>query len=162
MFKRVPSTEERLLAEQLRREAMESRPWFSESLHRRILGAVKHHRAATANLAGVPTVSRRWPRVLAAVLTAACLLCAVAIGWRLMKNPAQQEPAQGTPQVAGPSINDLPSIGDLTDHTVDRFDRLTISAALEPQTTHLKHDARAVAGIFLDRLPVNVKVVDNR
>ena len=66
------------------------------------------------------------------------------------------------PQVAGPSINDLPSIGDLTDHTVGRLDRLTVSAALEPQTTHLKHDARAVASVFLDRLPVNVKMADNR
>ena len=66
------------------------------------------------------------------------------------------------PQIAGPSINVLPSISDFTDHTVGRLDQLTISAALEPQTTHLKHDARAVASVFLDRLPVNVKLVDNR
>ena len=95
-------------------------------------------------------------------MAAACLLCAVAIGWRLMKGSSQQGPVQGMPQVAGPSINDLPSIGDLTDRTVGGLDRLTVSAALEPHTTYLKHDARAVASIFLDRLPMNVKMADNR
>ncbi len=188
MFKRIGATEERLLVERLRREAMESRPAFSESLHRRILTAVKQRQAANS----VPllrrssavqnqsaghclcqavahdeakrwrTIPRRWPRVVAATLAAACLLCAVAIGWQLMKHSSQQDPTRGTPQFAGPSIDQLPSINDLTDGAVGRLDQLSVSAAFEPQTTHLKHDARAVASVFLDRLPVNVKVVDNR
>jgi hypothetical protein len=64
------------------------------------------------------------------------------------------------PQV---SINDLPSIDELADHTVGRLDSLTVSAALEPQKTHLKNDARAVADMFLDRLPIDPKLLaDNR
>ena len=162
MSKQVPSKEEQLLAERLRREAMESRPAFCESLHRRILTAVKQHRAAMADLATERTASRRRPRLLTATLAAACLLCAVAIGWQLVRNAAQQKTAPGTSQFAGPSINELPSINDLTDRTVGRLDHLSVSAAFEPQTTHLKHDVSAVASVFLDRLPVNVKVVENR
>jgi hypothetical protein len=192
MFKRVPSKEEQLLAERLRREAMESRPAFSESLHRRILTAVKQqNEAETQGADSVPllrrsiavqdplaghclcqavahdevkrgrTASRRWPRMLAATLAAACLLCAVAIGWQLLRHSAPQDPGRGT-QFAGPSINELPSINDWTDRTVGRLDHLSVSAAFEPQTTHLKHDASAVASVFLDRLPVNVKVAENR
>jgi hypothetical protein len=160
MSKRVPSNEEPLLAERLRREAIESRPAFSESLHQRILRATKQHHAVMASLVSGPTVRRRWPRMLAAALAAACLLCAVAIGWRLMLDASRRGPVEKMP-VDQAKIK-LPSIGDLTDHTLGRLDHLTVSAALEPHTTPLKHDARAVASIFLDRLPVDVKVVDNR
>jgi hypothetical protein len=162
MSKRVSSNEEELLAERLRREAIESRPAFSESLHRRILRDVRQHHAAAATLVAGPAVARRWPRVLAAVLAAACLLGAVAVGWQLMENASRQSRIEEIRSLAGPTLNKLPSIGDLTDRTVGKLDKLTVSAALEPQTTPLKHDARAVAGIFLDRLPVGVTVADNR
>jgi len=81
----------------------------------------------------------------------------VAIGWQLMVNASRRSGVEKTQQVA-----ELPSIRDLTDHTVGRLDRLTVAAALEPQTTPLKHDARAVASVFLDRLPVNMNVANNR
>jgi hypothetical protein len=162
MSKRIRSNEERLRFERLGREALESRPAFSESLHQHILRVVRQHHATAANLVVGPAVSRRWPRVLASALTAACLLAAVAIGWRLMENASRQSRIEKIRSLAGPTLNKLPSIGDLTDHTVGKLDQLTVSAALEPQTTPLKHDARAVAGIFLDRLPVNLTVVDNR
>ncbi len=162
MSKRVSSEQEQLLAERLRREAIESRPAFSESLHRRIFSAVRQRQAAETSGAAAPTVLRRWPRVLAAALAAACLLCAVAVGWRLMVNASRQSRLEKMAQVAGPSIDRLPSIGELTDHAVARLDHLTVSAALEPQTAPLKHDAMAVAGVFLDRLPVNMKLANNQ
>jgi hypothetical protein len=161
MFKRVSSTQQRLLGERLRREAMESRPAFSESLHRRIVCAVKQHHAAVASLVAGPTVSRRWPRVLAAAL-AACVLCAAAIGWQLVENASRQGVGKGMRPVHGTSLADLPSINDLTGKAVGRLDNLTVSATLEPQTTPLKHDARSVASVFLDRLPIDVKLVNNR
>jgi hypothetical protein len=161
MPKQVPSKEEQLLAEQLRREAIESRPAFSESLHQHILNAVRQNHAAVANLATGTAASRRWPRVLAAALTAACLLSAVAIGWQLLANASRQNPVEKMPSDA-PSIAKLPSIGDFTDHTIGKLDELSVSAALEPQTTPLKRDARAVASVFLNRLPIDVKMADDR
>jgi len=106
MSKRVPSTEERALAERLRREAIESCPAFSESLHERIAGAVRqfhavgiaHHRAITA---------KRWRRGLAAVLAAACLFAAIAIGWQLIGIAPRQGTVNAPQEVAGPSIEDL-------------------------------------------------------
>jgi hypothetical protein len=169
MPKRSLSKQEQQLAEQLRHEAIESRPAFSESLHRRILSAVKQGQAAESQMAeNVPLlrrssaapdreVTRRWQRVLAIALTAACLLCAVGTGWVALRQNSVEKPS-----VAPPSLAQLPSVGDLTDHTVDQLDDLTVAAVLEPQTTPLKNDARAVASVFLDRLPVPVKMVDNR
>jgi hypothetical protein len=161
MSKQDSSKKGQLLVEQLRREATESRPAFSESLHQRIVCAVKQHHAAMASLAARPKVSRRWPRVVAAALTAACLLCAVAIAWQLLGNVSGQgQMPKGPPTPL--AVAELPSIGELTDHTVGELDGLTVSAALKPQATHLKHDVSAVASVFLDRLPVSVKVADDR
>ena len=95
---------------------------------------------------------------MVAALAAACVLCAAAIGWQLSKRQGTVETVQ---PVARASIADLPSIDDLTGQAVRRLDGITVAAALEPQATHLKHDARAVAGVFLDRLPVDMKVVSN-
>jgi hypothetical protein len=157
MFKRIPSKEERLLGELLESDAAESRPAFSESLHHRVLCSAKQR------LAAAPTVVRRWPRGLAVALAAACLLFAVAMGWQLLENAARQVPDPGMPPGPQVTINDLPSIDELADHTVGRLDRLAVSAALEPQKMHLKNDARAVAGMFLDRLPIDPKLLaDNR
>ena len=168
MPKRSLSKQEQQLAEQLRHEAIESRPAFSESLHRRILSAVKQGQAAESQTAeSVPrlrrssamtgqdqwqTVTRRWPRALAIALTAACLLCAVGTGWVALRQNAVEKP----------SLAQLPSVSDLTVHTVGRLNDLSVAAVLEPQTTPLENDARAVAGVFLDRLPISVKIVDSR
>jgi hypothetical protein len=156
MFKQNISTEERLLGELLENEAVESRPVFSESLHRRTMSAARQR------LAAAPTVARRRPPVLAFAAAAACLLFALAIGWQILRNDSRQVPAPGDPQLAQPKI-DLRSIDELADRTVGRLDGLTVSVALEPQVALLKHDARAVAGIFLDRLPIDPKLLaDNQ
>jgi hypothetical protein len=157
MSKENESAEERLLVERLRREAIESRPAFSESLHQRIVRAVEQRRATVAEDVK-PVVSRRWSRGLATALAAACLLCAVVIGWQLVVNASRQDPAP----IARASLTDLPSIDDLTDPIVRKIDGLTVSVALEPHATHLEHDAQAVADVLLDRLPRNVKLVDNQ
>ena len=70
MFKQNPSTEERLLGELLENEAVESRPAFSESLHRRTMSAARQR------LAAAPTVAQRRSPVLAFAAAAACLLFA--------------------------------------------------------------------------------------
>jgi hypothetical protein len=152
MFNRMRSKKERMLGERLESEAVESRPEFSESLHQRIMCVAKQRRAAAT------AVSRRWPGV-AAILAAACLFAA-AIGWQLMQNASREGPGQSGPQNVDVAITDLPSINDLADHTVGRLDDLSMSVALEPQATHLKRDASAVASVFLDRLPFGSKMME--
>jgi hypothetical protein len=162
MSKQVPQSEEQLLVERLQREAAESRPAFSESLHRRIVAAVKQRHAGETRVADAPLVFRRPLRVLPAALAAACLLCAVAIGSWFMENVVGPGTVPAVPPTNEVSLNDLPSLDDLTKQAVVGLDHYAVSIALEPQATHLKQDARAVAGVFLDRVPGGEKLVDNR
>lgn len=169
MSKQVPSKEQ-LLSQQLHREAIETRPMFSESLHEQILRAVEQSQANTETAESVPLlrrssaddiqstdhpIHRRWPRAIA---VAACTLLAIAIGGQLLLTALRHTSGQKAP-ISQPSLAQLPSINDLTDHTVGRLDRL---CAIEPQTTPLKNDAYAVASVFLDRLPVAVKTDDKQ
>lgn len=152
MFKRNSLTEERLFGELLEDAAVVSRPEFSESLHRRTMSA------ARLRLTVAPSVARRRPRVLAFTAAAACLLFVLAIGWQKLTNDSRKVPTPENPQLARERIN-LPSIDDLADRTVGRLDGLTVSGALEPQVTSLKHDAQTVASIFLDRLPIDANLL---
>ena len=163
MSKRVPSAEERTLGERLRREAIESRPAFSESLHRRIAGAVgqfhavgiAHHRALAA---------KRWRRGLAAVLAAACLFAAAAICWQFIGSAQRQDMPNTSQQVAGPSFEDLRVLGQWADQATatSGLDGLVASATLKPHAAKLEHDVRLAADTLLDPLPVNVQLVNDR
>jgi hypothetical protein len=150
MFKRIPSPEERLLGELLEKDAAESLPEFSESLHQAVFAAGRKRLARPSSVA-----RRRRPLALAFALVAACLLAVAAIGLHLLIKSLRPAPVHENLSIAGPSIHDLPSIDDLTDHALGKLDKLTLSAALEQQTTPLKHDARKVAGLFLDRIPID-------
>lgn len=152
MSKRVPKSQEQVLAERLRREAIESRPEFSESLHRRIACAVKqHHVAAHA------AVTTGWRRGLATALAAACLLCAVAIGWRLSQSDPQQNPVGDPQAIAQASI----LIDQWTDQATSGLDGLVASASFKPHTAQLKHDAQLIADTILEPLPVDVNLVSD-
>ena len=140
MFKPVSPREERLLRELLRREAMESRPAFSESLHRRIVGALSRRRASAAAAPLRPPVSRHWWRRAAAALAAACLLSAALLGHRLLDGTSRQQVVvPSEPPVSRASLADVPSIHDVADRAVAGLDQYTVSVGLEPQATHLKH-----------------------
>lgn len=152
MSKRVYKSQEEVLGERLRREADESRPEFSESLHRRIACTVRQHHVVVH--AAVP---RGWQRGWTAALAAACLLCAVAIGWRLWQNGPQQN-ATGDPRaIAHTSI----LIDQWTDEATSGFDGLLASASFKPHTAQLKHDARLIASTILEPLPVEVDLVSD-
>jgi hypothetical protein len=161
MPKQRSSMEEQLLAEQLRREAADSRPEFSESLHCRIVAAVRQHHAAVADVVHRAAFSRPWVRGLAAALAATCLLAVAAIGWRLMVNASRQETIANKPSAPAPLLADLPSMHELPGQAMGRLDHLSV-ATFEPQATRLKHDARSVAGLFLDRLPVSTTLASSR
>jgi hypothetical protein len=158
MSKRKLSTEERMLEERLRGEANELRPSFSESLHRRIMCAVREHHAAMAGPHDRAVMARPWRRGLAAVLAAACLLGVAAVGWQLYRSAQRQGVPVDPPQIAGPSIEDLRVIDEWTDRAATGIDGLMATAAFKPQADQLKHDAKLVADKLLDPLPLDVKL----
>ena len=162
MAKRVPSTKEQTLGERLRREAIESRPGFSEALHRRILCAVRQHHALEVSVGDRATMARRWRRGLTAVLAAACLFGAAAIGWRFIGSAQRHGEANDPQEIAGPSIEDLRVLDRWADQATMGLDDLVATATLKPQTAQLKHDARLAASTLLEPLPVDVQLVNDR
>jgi len=191
MFRQVPSAKEQALDERLRREAFASRPAFSEPLHDRIVGAIQRRRAeeseANANSRPLTAAGRLVdrgvsvrrllaagysPAALSAI--AACVLCAVAIGWWFNGNhrqpnmPAnnsiavvrsQAGPASAPNDAAAPTT-ELPSIGELADRAADSLDELAAAASLTPQSAQLEHDARLAADMLIERLPVDVHLAE--
>jgi hypothetical protein len=180
------------LADQLREEAVESWPDFSERLHQRILDAVGQRRAeeaaagrrgqstfARSTLRAVPAgtdrrlvgdsplfAARRRQRGLTALLAAACLLSAVAVGWRLHDDwsavpagPIRQNDGELVSRIQFQwTAGDLLSIDDLGDHAAAGIDDLLDSAGMTPQSSPLTQDARQAADTLLRRLPIDVEL----
>jgi len=158
--------EERLLAESLRLEAHESRPVFSESLHRRIIRSVEGRRTeATAAVGRSATVGRR-RRGTTAVLAAACALAAVMIGWRLREidmRPGESrsplaERVETNSDAANWTLESLPPIDALAEQAATELEDLLASAGIMLPSTQLSHDARLAADALLQRLPVDMKL----
>jgi hypothetical protein len=144
------------LRERLRREALEMRPAFSETLHRRIMSAVERRVGdeSSSRLDPRPAaVHRRRKRSLVAVAAAACLLCAAAVGWRLREGYLRS--ADG---VAPSPMADLALIGELTDIAAVGLDGLVGSVELTPPPARLSSDARLTAEVLIERLPVDVEL----
>jgi hypothetical protein len=172
MSERISSAEEQALREHLQREAREDWPEYSETLHRRILAAVRHCRTQHVPRRAPALVS--WHRMLVAACVAACLLCAVVIGWQIshhdqgtevfLANSGWQDENDSMKAifgaVAGQDVNfaTLPMPGELAGHGVDTLNRAIISAALTPQSADLAHDTRLAAESMLERLPVGVEL----
>ena len=166
------SADSNAIRERLRREAFAARPEFSESLHQRIIRSVGERYAEGAVVGNKNTVAgRRW-RGLSAVLTAACVLAAVAIGWHFGQNLMQSDVRPLTPDI-GPASNsfvstgkieDLPPINVLTDHAVTGLDGLLASSGFMLPSTQLVHDARLAADSLLERIPLDMdmELADNR
>jgi hypothetical protein len=154
MSKQVPLPKEQVLAERLRRDAIESRPEFSESLHRRIADAVRQQHA-TEVVVGTRVNRRRrgLAAAVAAAVAAACLLCAV-VGWRLIEDARQQETARA-------SVEQVRLIAEWTDQATTRFDGLVASVSLKPEAAKLQHDARLVANAILEPLPIDAELVSD-
>jgi len=105
---------------------------------------------------------------------AACVLCAVAIGWWFNDNHRQANmpekdsvadvrsqtgPASAPNDAAAPTT-ELPSIGELADRAADSLDELAAAASLKPQSAQLEHDARLAADMLIERLPVDVHLAE--
>ena len=156
MSKDISPTQEAALRGRLQREACDDRPEFSEMLHRRIIAAVQQHEAPRPRSIG--TSVARWQGWLVAVFTAACLLCAVAIGWRMTQRQSVPDTDVAAVDVET-SLAGLPLPGELAGRGMDSLNGALISAALPQQSTDFAHDTRVAAESMLDRLPLGVEVL---
>jgi hypothetical protein len=151
---------ESALREQLRREAAQSRPEFSETLCRRILAAV-HERRTERGAAGDSAplalrqtdAQRRRKRTFMACAAAACFLCAVAIGWRL------NEMRESRRLLAAKSpMADFLVVNELADSAVAGLDGLAASVELTLPPTDLSADVQSTAEALMQRLPVDLEL----
>jgi hypothetical protein len=146
----TPSTRESRLGRRLRREALESRPAFSETLHRRILARIEPRRLQYRS----SDVRRK--RSLMAVAAAACLLCAVAIGWRLGEmRRAQMAIADSA---AESPLGGLAMIQEMPDRAAAGLDGMAASIDLTPPPARLSSDARRTVEALMERLPIDVEL----
>jgi hypothetical protein len=164
------SSDESRLGERLRREALESRPAFSETLHRRIVAAVEsvggNHGGAYPGGADIlvcleqqpgngrqeclPHRTRRWKRSLTVLAAAACLLCAAAIGWGLREgHPPRADIIAQSP------LDDLALIHQWSESVAAGLDDLVATVELTPPPARLSSDARLTAETLIERLPVD-------
>jgi len=159
--KRRTFAKETKLAEQLRREAAESRPTFSESLHQRIVISVGQRRSGGPIAVGHVTAAKQGRRRLAAVLAAACALgAAVLIGRQTLERRTEQRAETRIPPVAVATLADLPPLDEWANNAWENLDKLTTSANLQSQSEHLEHDARLAADTLLRRLPIDADWLD--
>ncbi|MEN6405032.1 MAG: hypothetical protein ABFC77_01030 [Thermoguttaceae bacterium] len=133
-----------MLRARLQREAAESRPQFSEALHRRILDAVEPRRAA-APARAVRRSIRRW---VSATAAAACLLAAIVAGRQTFES-------ENSPT---PSATAMAEWSSWVDDAADDLDWQLVSNAVAVPSDQLKHDTRVAVETVLGRLPINVEL----
>lgn len=166
------NSDSKIIRRRLRQEALASRPEFSEALHQRIIRSFGERSAEVIAVGRKDTATgRRW-RGLAVVLTAACVLAAVAIGRQFDGNRVQPDERPIMPNnrlatnsfVLSGKIEDLPHINVLTDHAMTSLDGLLAASGFTLPSTQLTHDARLAADSLLQRIPLDMdtEVADDR
>ncbi|MCE5268901.1 MAG: hypothetical protein LLG00_13565 [Planctomycetaceae bacterium] len=149
------------LAERLRREATESRPVFSETLHRRIVEAIGAGRRSQSQATVRQRGAARRRHAFGVFVTAACLLLAVAVGWRVYEGRVAAARKAAIERYVDELASQVASRWVLSDLLADRgasagFDQLMGSAGLSPRSGPLADNARAAANSLLRRLPIDV------
>ena len=147
------------LGERLRREALDSRPAFSEALHRRILSEIARNSAENDGpsvlLLDRPLAEarRRRKRSVMALAAAACFVCAVAVGWRL--GELREESRRLAVDAESP-MADLAMLDALRDRAATEISGLIVSVELTPSPARWSSEARQTAEAILDPLPIDV------
>ena len=150
------------LAERLRREAVASRPAFSEELYQRICLVIEQD--------DPPSPPREQPsrsggRVWMALAATLLLAGTVLLAWRL-NSPEIAPPQVAQPKITQPenSANDtslalmsqeLDGLSDVTQRTADGALRMD-SALTTEGWAYLDHDARLATELVLDQLPLDM------
>lgn len=157
--------EERLLAEQLKREAEALRPEFSEVLHRKVCQAVEQTALQISRRRPASAVSR-WTAYLAVAV--ALLVSAVPVVWQALDapGPGQQlariavtnpPPAPDVPQ----AIEHLSALAAFSGGAPTRVDETVESKLVAGQWAQLGHDVRLAASLLTDPLPLEMMTSSN-
>jgi hypothetical protein len=167
MDKHRSHSENQTLRERLQQEALESRPAFSESLHRQILSAIKREEVDPANLPSIALHRRRPWFVMAAAFATACTLMGAMFHWQNAERYFQPVTTPPNPIVATNNVPDpVPSIDlwsnllsfdNSSNEAATSFDDLLVFRAITPQSAALQHDLRLAAVVLVERLPVDVE-----
>jgi hypothetical protein len=167
MDKHRSHSENQTLRERLQQEALESRPAFSESLHRQILSAIKREEVDLTNLPSVASRRKRPWFVMVAAFATACTLMGVMFHWQNAESYFQPIITTPNPIVAGNNVLDpMPSIDswsnlfafdNSSNESATSFDDLLAFRAITPQSAALQHDLRLAAVVLVERLPVDVE-----
>ena len=157
MTKSNSSKNERRLRELLKKEATDSRPDFSQTLHERFCEAVRasvQHESDGARTVRGPNSGRFRPRLGIFTAAAACLAIATGVYWWSDSISMQTDlPAQ--------SPNPLVTLADVAG-------RVTLDAGTKAENTmaanqwgSLNEDAKTAAKMLLESLPLNM-LAENR
>jgi len=166
MPKKNPTPSEKcLFRNRLRREAMASRPDFSESLHRRILAAVgdAEHQKSRRPRPLFRDARRRFG-VLAA-LAAAAALAVVLFSERVAERNPLPADASHNAILASSQATDRESANTSPDHllvdsdTAISLQRLLASTMFNSHSAALKHDLRLTTESLAERLPVDMELL---
>lgn len=157
------------LARQLREEALEERPEFSDSLHERLSQAVRAAAEQTQSKrrpAG-KMPSRRWSLGFA---TAAAILIAALLVWQVVKQPGASAPqenvvhnrplpsaGEGDPNAAA-SVGELLAAMDLAHDAAAEFDAMADEVFAAHAWAYLDHDARLALDMIVDQIPLDALV----
>ncbi|MCE5303950.1 MAG: hypothetical protein LLF97_12705 [Planctomycetaceae bacterium] len=147
------SEELRKLTSRLQREAADSRPPFSEALHRRMVDAIEPHRAAPVRRV------RRSPLRGALVAAAAACLLAVILPSYSTQEP-QPHPNATNAMTAVQRPVDSTAVAEWSlwaDDAMNELDWPLVSQAVAVPSDQLKHDTRVAVETVLSRLPINVE-----
>lgn len=157
MSKRTIRSNERVLADRLRREAEASRPAFSEELHERICLVIERGDAPSplkmpSSPPEIPSRPKRrlWLTVAATLLLAGTSLLA----WQL-SNSNTPGPVTAIDDGSIAMISqDLDGFSEMTDNTM--AGALLVDSALTTEGwAYLDHDARMATGLVLNQLPLD-------
>ena len=174
MTRRMLSEGEQALIDQLRQEAIDDRPAYSEVLHKRIVGAVHQQQLACerslATALRQPIAPRRDVRWMVTV-AAACLAAVVAVRWQ-SDQPATDPAMENIMAITNTRFgDDLPRrtvtetllpctpVDEWSEKSVAELGGLAVSEVIGPHSAKLQADTLMVAEALLQPLPIDLDML---
>jgi len=151
MDKNKYTTDERGLAERLRREAEADRPAFSEELHQRICLMVEQSDVPSPPKKASPTGRRVWVAIAATIVLAGTVLLA----WRPPGPEVVEIDNTEEDATLAAVSEELEGLTDVTQLTTDGALRMDLALTTEGWAD-LDHDARLATELVLNQLPLDM------
>lgn len=168
MSRRLLSKGEQRLVDRLRQEAIETRPAYSESLHKRILAAVRQQPREKNPAAPrrQPADTRRSMQWMAAA--AVCLAIVAVLQWQSDQRATDQNAKRGVAIAYAHFDDELPRravtavllpctpVDEWSEKSVNELSNMAVIEAIAPHSAKLQHDARLAAEAVLMPLPIDL------